>query len=88
MVAICDCVAVQASPETGKSVPLAKALRSAATRHPPPATQSRQTAPPAKNFAENYSSSVSVHILKINRFRMLRNPARIICLYGFLNESI
>jgi len=33
MVATCDCVAVQASLETGKSVPLAKALRSAATHH-------------------------------------------------------
>jgi len=31
--ATCDCVAVQASLETGKSVPLSKALRSAATRH-------------------------------------------------------
>jgi acyl-CoA thioester hydrolase len=33
LVASCDCVAVQASLETGKSVPLTKALRSAATRH-------------------------------------------------------
>jgi hypothetical protein len=33
MAATCDCVAVQASLETGKSVPLTKALRSAATRH-------------------------------------------------------
>jgi acyl-CoA thioester hydrolase len=33
MVATCDCVAVQASLETGKSVPLTKALRGAATRH-------------------------------------------------------
>lgn len=33
MAATCDCVAVQASLETGKSVLLSKALRSAATRH-------------------------------------------------------
>src|SRR5208282_4054928 len=33
MVATCDCVAVQASLETGKSVPLSEALRQSATQH-------------------------------------------------------
>jgi acyl-CoA thioester hydrolase len=33
MAATCDCIAVQACLETGKSVPLSKALRHAATQH-------------------------------------------------------
>ena len=33
MAATCDCVAVQASLETGKSLPLSKILRNAANRH-------------------------------------------------------
>jgi acyl-CoA thioesterase FadM len=41
MAATCDCVAVQASLETGKSVLLTKALRSAATRHPQQPRQQR-----------------------------------------------